>query len=113
MVSSSEAIRAITGCVLGMAIMGYCQLRTPEDKKTPISKQYENQWHEDARPDIVICLTRNHVSGCGYFLYKESISTHGEFIVNCYSYDNSSRSYLVWPVINKIMGPYPIEASLN
>ena len=89
--------------IIVLVITGTCQLV----KATPYEENYSFASCQD-QGDFVR-LARNLVHrGCGDMSCKRSIEYDHEYLVRCVQ-DGYNLYYLVWPIIDKVMGPYTSE----
>ncbi len=77
-----------------------------------IAQKYPGPWVYDFNTPITTALVGADVSGCGIYRYRVSRESSSEFLVYCSSDNENWTAYLVWPNIEKVMGPYPPDPSL-
>ncbi|MCR6654676.1 MAG: hypothetical protein NVV63_02445 [Opitutus sp.] len=88
----------------------------PASERPPpasVASKFERTWRTDFHFGISKALAANHVSGCGELKYKQRADGSSEFVVYCTRDGHVWQSYLVWPSIQKVMGPYPPDPSLE
>ena len=76
-------------------------------------QKYEANWHTEFHRGISQALIKGQVRGCGEYKYKENARHRSEFLVRCTLDGKNWTAYLVWPKINKIMGPYKTDPGQN
>lgn len=74
-----------------------------------VEKQYPAPWVTDFNFEITKALTQAKVRQCGIIKYRVSSGSDSEFLVACSSDGDNWKAYMVWPNIDKVMGPYPLD----
>lgn len=77
-----------------------------------LSEIYPGPWRSDANQSIKKVLAAQGVEGCSKYRYRVAAKSTSEFLVYCYRGDTPMAAYMVWPNINKVLGPYQPDASL-
>jgi hypothetical protein len=77
-----------------------------------LSEMYPGPWAYDFDNRITGALVQAKVKGCGIYRYRVSRNSNSEFLVYCSRDDEHWKAYMVWPNINKVMGPYQPDPSL-
>lgn len=77
-----------------------------------IATQYPGPWVYEFNTPITRALVAANVSGCGIYRYRVSRESSSEFLVYCSSDNENWTAYLVWPNLEKVLGPYPPDPSL-
>lgn len=72
-----------------------------------LAEQYPGHWQEPTG-DVMRTLARNHVAGCGEFYQKPAAFAQAEYAVACTRDGKNWNVWLVWPVIDKVLGPDPM-----
>lgn len=72
-----------------------------------VAEMYPAPWVNADNPSITRALSEAGVSGCGKYRYRVSSSSKSELLVYCSRSAKVKDAYMVWPNINKVMGPYP------
>ena len=75
-------------------------------------ERYSSTWSDRAIKEVTIPLTRKGVMGCGCYNYRQDKTGFSEFLVRCGCEPSEYAYYVVWPQINKVMGPYPKETDV-
>ena len=76
-------------------------------------QEYEANWNTEFHKGINTTLIKKRVRGCGEYKYKENVNHRSEFLVRCTRDGKNWTAYLVWPKINKIMGPFKTDPGQN
>ncbi|CAK15054.1 hypothetical protein; putative signal peptide [Pseudomonas entomophila L48] len=78
-----------------------------------IYEKYPGPWVTTANAQIESALERLGADGCYKYKYRASRDSESEFVVYCASRGSGWNSaYLLWPNIDRIMGPYPTDPSM-
>lgn len=78
-----------------------------------LDQRYPGAWSDAPNVGIARALGKNSVNGCGEYYYRAAAGSTSEFLVYCTRNGTTWTSYLVWPLIEKIMGPYPADKTLR
>mgnify|MGYP007022264338 CR=1 FL=1 len=78
-----------------------------------LAERYPGPWVSDVDLAITRALIRNNVSGCGQYKYRSSSQNSGEYLVYCSRDGETWTAYIVWPNVEKAMGPLAPDPSLN
>lgn len=78
-----------------------------------IAERYPGPWEYEFNFEITKALTKAEVGSCGHFKYRASSMDKGEYLVYCTSDSKNWTAYMVWPNIEKVLGPYQVDESLN
>jgi hypothetical protein len=71
-----------------------------------VDEMYPSPWVYEFDNSITTALVRAKVKGCGIYRYRVSRSSASEYLVYCSRDNERWKAYLVWPNINKVLGPY-------
>lgn len=74
-----------------------------------VEAQYPAPWISEFNFEITKAMTQAKVKQCGIIKYRVSRNSNSEFLVACSSDGTTWSSYMVWPKINKVMGPYTMD----
>src|SRR4051794_34627689 len=77
---------------------------------TDYSKEYPGPWR-DPTSDVIITLAHNGAHDCGEFYERLAASSSPgapDYLVACTPDGRQWFGYLVWPSIDKAMGPDPL-----
>lgn len=77
-----------------------------------LSEIYPGPWRSDANQSISRALAEQDVEGCSKYRYRIAAKSNSEFLVYCYRGGAVKSAYMVWPNINKVLGPYQPDNSL-
>jgi len=77
-----------------------------------LEEMYPAPWIKADNPSISRALTEADVEGCAKYRYRVSSGSQSEFLVYCIRGGKATQAFMVWPNINKLMGPYPPDPSL-
>lgn len=77
-----------------------------------VGEMYPGPWRSDANQSIKKVLAAQGVEGCGKYRYRVAVESTSEFLVYCYRGNTPMAAYMVWPNINKVLGPYQPDVSL-
>ena len=80
--------------------------------KESMSEKYPGPWKSAFNIDITKALSKNKIRGCGEYKYRKSAKFSNEYLVRCSSDSKKWSSYLVWPLINEVQGPFKPDPSL-
>ena len=78
-----------------------------------LASKYPGPWLTDWHRGIAQALAAKRVRGCGEFRYRPHTASSGEFLVRCTADGRLWTTYLVWPSVGDVMGPYPPDPSLD
>lgn len=78
-----------------------------------LADRFPGPWQHEFSPEITKALTVNRVAGCGQYKYREDAKKTQEYIVYCSRDGKRWLAYIVWPSIERLMGPYNPSPSLN
>ncbi|MDA7088939.1 hypothetical protein PH586_21390 [Pseudomonas sp. SA3-5] len=78
-----------------------------------VAERYPGPWEYEFNFEMTRALTKAEVGSCGHFKYRASSMDRGEYLVYCTSDSENWTAYMVWPNIEKVLGPYQIDESLN
>ncbi|MCD4811339.1 hypothetical protein K8R14_01890 [bacterium] len=78
-----------------------------------LSERYPGSWRDEFNTGISKALAKNKIRGCGEYKYRPSSKNHNEYLVRCTRDGVNWSSYIVWVGINKVMGPYKSDPSLD
>ena len=114
--SSSTVLAVLLGVLMLGALIS--NLMSPSSsytapQSTPISSKYEARWNTDFHLGIAKALAKNNITDCGEFKYKARTGSSGEYIVKGTRDGKTWNSYLVWTGIDKVMGPYTPDPTLE
>lgn len=77
-------------------------------KEETIAEQYPAPWRQDSPAELNITLGNNRVRGCGEFYFRTrhgEAGKYAEYLVYCTGDGNSWTTYIVFPSVNKVVGP--------
>ncbi len=74
-----------------------------------VEEQYPAPWVTEFNFALTKALTQAKVRGCGVIKYRVAKNSDSEFLAACSNDEKSWKAYMVWPNINKVMGPYPLD----
>lgn len=77
-----------------------------------VASKYPGEWNWEYNTAISASLAQSKVRGCGITRYRVSRDSSSEFLVYCSSDNENWKAYIVWPKINKVLGPYQPDPSL-
>lgn len=77
-----------------------------------VDRQYPGPWRYEFNNQITRALAAADVSGCGIYRYRASRNSSREFLVHCSNDNKNWTAYMVWPNLDKVLGPYQLEPSL-
>jgi len=77
-----------------------------------VEDKYPGDWNWEYNTAISASLAQAKVKGCGIIRYRVSRDSSSEFLVYCSNDNENWKAYLVWPNINKVLGPYQPDPSL-
>ncbi len=77
-----------------------------------VASKYPGEWNWAYNAAISSSLAQAKVKGCGITRYRVSRESSSEFLVYCSSDNERWKAYIVWPNINKVLGPYQPDPSL-
>ena len=78
-----------------------------------VAERYPGPWEYEFNFGITKALTKAEAGSCGHFKYRASSMNKGEYLVYCTSDSKNWTAYMVWPNIEKVLGPYQIDESVN
>lgn len=78
-----------------------------------VAERYPGPWEDEFNFEITKALTKNEIGSCGHFKYRASSMDKGEYLVYCTSDLENWTAYMVWPNIEKVLGPYQTDESLK
>lgn len=107
-----RAVRLVSGITLaalmGLSLSACGKTDRPSPPKTE-AEMYPGNWKETFSTDLSIALARNKISGCGQFEYK-SARDGEEYLVACTRDGERWTGYIVFPRIEKVVGPIKLES---
>lgn len=106
--TSVIALLFIAACVFPCFLMKTA-IAQSENSNAEYLKEWSGPWIEDINIQIARTLVKNNVKGCGEIKYKESTKTRSKYLVHCSSDGKYWKSYLVWPSLGEVHGPYKAE----
>lgn len=77
-----------------------------------VKEMYPGPWVYEFNTSITGALVQAKVKGCGIYRYRVSRNSDSEYLVYCSRDNESWKAYMVWPNINKVMGPYDPDPEL-
>lgn len=78
-----------------------------------IYEKYPGPWVTTPNEQIESALERLGAEGCYKYKYRTSRDSKSEFVVYCASQGSGwNAAYLLWPNIDRIMGPYSPDPSM-
>ena len=78
---------------------------SPSEESHKSGSKYRSYWSEDCGEFVP--MARNLVNrGCPEFYCKQRSDGSSEYLVKCIGSQDIIRYYIVWPNINRVMGPY-------
>lgn len=77
-----------------------------------VKEMYPGDWNWEYNNAITASLAQAKVRDCGIIRYRVSRDSSSEFLVYCSNDNENWSAYLVWPNINKVLGPYQPDPSL-
>jgi hypothetical protein len=104
-VDNDFALAIIIGGLILVAVLCFATWRHGKKSLENPFYEYEDAWHEDFNPGIAKTLSKNYVSDCAEFRYKQRKEGQSEFFVYCKGRNMVETAYLVFPSIGKITGP--------
>lgn len=106
------ATRLVFGIVLsvliGFSLSACGEKERPKPPKTE-AEMYPGKWQESVAPDLSIALARNKISGCGQFEHRRARGGD-EYLVACTRDGERWTGYIVFPRIEKVVGPINLES---
>lgn len=69
-------------------------------------ERYAPEWRGDLNIRIAKALSKNKVTGCACYSYKENLENDNQYKVRCGCSTDRYKYYLVWTGIDRIEGPY-------
>ena len=78
-----------------------------------MKERYPGSWRTDFNKGITIALAENQVRVCGEYKYKVPTSESEAYLVRCTRDGRNWVEYLVFVPINRVMGPYTIDKTLD
>lgn len=81
--------------------------------KESVADRYPGPWEDEYHQAITTTLTVNRIAGCGQYKYREDVRQSQEYLVYCTRDGKRWLAYLVWPRLEKVLGPYTPDPSLN
>jgi hypothetical protein len=111
-------MRKIALMLMGSLALASCGEKNTEAEKPiwkdlPIDQRYPGPWKEDFHVGITRALAINKIEGCGQYKYRQSSNMDNEYVVYCTRDGKTWVSYLVFPQIEKALGPYSIDPKLQ
>lgn len=72
------------------------------------NSKYDLSWKSNGATFTSIgrTLANNNIRGCGEFYYRNSIQDKGEYLVGCSGDGINWKYYIVWILLDEVMGPY-------
>ncbi|WP_339503956.1 hypothetical protein [Pseudomonas sp. RL_105y_Pfl2_101] len=77
-----------------------------------VKQMYPGPWVYEFNNAVTGALVQAKVKGCGIYRYRVSRSSDSEYLVYCSRDNENWKAYMVWPNINKVMGPYEPDPDL-
>lgn len=84
-------------------------LAGPPEVSSEISAKYPGPWKTDFNMKVTKALTQYGARGCGIIIYRVSKDSKSEYLAACSSDNRDWKAYMVWPNIDKVMGPYTLD----
>lgn len=88
------------------------QKREPIEPPTP-AQEYPGAWRNSSHPTLMTTLAKNHVTGCGELVWRESVQHRGQLLVYCTRDGTQWLAYLAWPAIGEVTGPLDTPADID
>lgn len=77
-----------------------------------LQEMYPAPWVKADQPNVTRALAEADVEGCNRYRYRVSSGSKSEFLVYCTRGGKATQAFMVWPNMQKVMGPYPPDPSL-
>lgn len=83
-----------------------------QSSEQSLEQMYPAPWIKAEEFSISRALSEAGIKGCHRYRYRVSSGSNTEFLVYCTSGGEATRAFMVWPNIQKVLGPYPPDPSL-
>lgn len=77
-----------------------------------VQDMYPGPWQYEFNTEITTALVVSKVKGCGQYRYRVSTRSTSEFLVYCSRDGEKWLAYMVWPKLEKALGPYQPDPAL-
>lgn len=81
-------------------------------ENVPIEEEFAGPWERSFDRDITVALSDHGARDCGEYVYKESKTSSGYYLVYCTADRKEWSSYKVWLPIGKAEGPFKIHPQI-